>query len=144
MELLTKTEKDKHILFASIRLMICVGHADGYIGMKEVDRIHELVNSEHFTLRERQILMDDMDYPKQPETIIADMVDLSHAEKLTLLRQLFKIALIDQKLSSAETKEIRRISGLLGISEDKLHQVEEWILEGIAWRDRWKLIIDEE
>ncbi|WP_228728342.1 DUF533 domain-containing protein [Brevibacillus composti] len=142
--MLTKTEKDKHILFASIRLMICVGHADGYIGMKEVDRIHELVNSEHFTLRERQILMDDMDYPKQPETIIADMVDLSHAEKLTLLRQLFKIALIDQKLSSAETKEIRRISGLLGISEDKLHQVEEWILEGIAWRDRWKLIIDEE
>lgn len=142
--MLTKTEKDKHILFASIRLMICVGHADGYIGMKEVDRIHELVNSEHFTLRERQILMDDMDYPKQPETIIADMVDLSHAEKLTLLRQLFKIALIDQKLSSAETKEIRRISGLLGISEEKLHQVEEWILEGIAWRDRWKLIIDEE
>lgn len=142
--MLTKTEKDKHILFASIRLMICVGHADGYIGMKEVDRIHELVNSEHFTLRERQILMDDMDYPKQPETIIADMVDLSHAEKLTLLRQLFKIALIDQKLSPAETKEIRRISGLLGISEDKLHQVEEWILEGIAWRDRWKLIIDEE
>ena len=142
--MLTKTEKDKHILFASIRLMICVGHADGYIGMKEVDRIHELVNSEHFTLRERQILMDDIDYPKQPETIIADMVDLSHAEKLTLLRQLFKIALIDQKLSSAETKEIRRISGLLGISEDKLHQVEEWILEGIAWRDRWKLIIDEE
>ncbi|USG67304.1 TerB family tellurite resistance protein [Brevibacillus ruminantium] len=143
MELITKTEKDKRILFASIRLMICVGHADGYIGMKEVDRIHELVNSEHFTLRERQILMDDMDYPKQPESIVADMVDLTHTEKLMLLRQLYKIALIDHKLSLAETREIRRISCLLGISQDKQVQVEEWIKEGIEWRDRWKSIIEQ-
>jgi uncharacterized tellurite resistance protein B-like protein len=139
----TKTEKDKHILFASIRLIICVGHADGYIGNKEVSRIHELVNSEHFTLRERQILMDDMDYPKQPETIVKDMVDLSLPEKLGLLRQLYKIALVDQKLSLAETLEIRRISCLLGISEEKQKQVEEWIVEGIQWRDRWKEIVGE-
>ncbi|KKX52666.1 MULTISPECIES: TerB family tellurite resistance protein [Brevibacillus] len=143
MEVYTKTEKDKHILFASIRLIICVGHADGYIGNKEVSRIHELVNSEHFTLRERQILMDDMDYPKQPETIVKDMVDLSLPEKLGLLRQLYKIALVDQKLSLAETLEIRRISCLLGISEEKQKQVEEWIVEGIQWRDRWKEIVGE-
>nr|WP_194246881.1 TerB family tellurite resistance protein [Brevibacillus borstelensis] len=130
-------------MFASIRLIICVGHADGYIGNKEVSRIHELVNSEHFTLRERQILMDDMDYPKQPETIVKDMVDLSLPEKLGLLRQLYKIALVDQKLSLAETLEIRRISCLLGISEEKQKQVEEWIVEGIQWRDRWKEIVGE-
>ncbi|MEJ8546765.1 TerB family tellurite resistance protein [Brevibacillus borstelensis] len=139
----TKTEKDKHILFASIRLIICVGHADGYIGNKEVSRIHELVNSEHFTLRERQILMDDMDYPKRPETIVKDMVDLSLSEKLGLLRQLYKIALVDHKLSLAETLEIRRISCLLGIPEEKQRQVEEWIVEGIQWRDRWKDIVGE-
>jgi uncharacterized tellurite resistance protein B-like protein len=139
----TKTEKDKQILFASIRLMICVGHADGYIGNKEVTRIQEMVNSEHFTLKERQILMDDMDYPKRPETIVADMVDLTRTEKLMLLRQLYRIALIDHKLSPAETNEIRRIARLLGIPEEKVVQVEEWIEEGIRWRDRWKKIVDE-
>lgn len=139
----TKTDKDKHILFASIRLMICVGHADGYVGEKEVNRIFGLVNSEHFTLRERQILMDDLDYPKSPELIVADMADLTLGEKLALLRQLYKIALVDRKLSPAEEKEIRRIACLLGISADKQRQVEEWIYEGIQWRERWKHIVEE-
>ncbi|CAJ1001824.1 MULTISPECIES: DUF533 domain-containing protein [Bacillales] len=139
----SKTEKDKQILFASIRLMICVGHADGYIGNKELTRIQEIVNSEHFTLKERQILMDDMDYPKRPETIVADLMDLTRAEKLMLLRKLYRIALIDHKLSQAETNEIRRIARLLGIPEGKIAQVEAWIEEGIRWRERWKKIVDD-
>jgi uncharacterized membrane protein YebE (DUF533 family) len=93
--LYTKTEKDKQILFASIRLMICVGHADGYIGNKEMNRITEIVNSEHFTLKERQILMDDMDYPKRPEVIVEDLVDLTQAEKLVMMRKLYHMALME-------------------------------------------------
>lgn len=139
--LYTKTEKDKHILFASIRLMICVGHADGYIGNKEVDQIHDIVNAEHFTLKERQILMDDMDYPKRPEVIVEDLVDLTQTEKLVMMRKLYHMALIDRKLSPSETKEIARIASLIGISEEKQQQVEEWIREGIAWRERWKEIV---
>ena len=137
----TKTEKDKHILFASIRLMICVGHADGYIGNKEVDQIHDIVNAEHFTLKERQILMDDMDYPKRPEVIVEDLVDLTQTEKLVMMRKLYHMALIDRKLSPSETKEIARIASLIGISEEKQKQVEDWIREGIAWRERWKEIV---
>jgi uncharacterized tellurite resistance protein B-like protein len=141
--LYTKTDKEKQLSFTSIRLMICVGHADGYMGAKEMGRIHQLVNSEHFTLRERQILMDDLDDPKRPEVIVADMVDLSHSEKLILLRQLYQIALIDRKLSAAEEQQIRRIACLLGIPDGKQREVEEWIYEGIQWRERWKLIVGE-
>ncbi|WNC17771.1 DUF533 domain-containing protein [Brevibacillus brevis] len=136
-------EKDKQILFASIRLMICVGHADGYIGNKEVNRIHEMVNSEHFTLKERQILMDDMDYPKRPEDIVRDLVDLSQTEKLVMMRKLYHMALIDRKLSPKESKEIARIACLIGISEEKQAQVEEWIIDGIKWRERWNEIVAE-
>ncbi|GED59106.1 DUF533 domain-containing protein [Brevibacillus formosus] len=143
MPVYTKIEKDKHILFASIRLMICVGHADGYIGNKEMDRIHEIVNSEHFTLKERQILMDDMDYPKRPEVIVEDLVAMTQAEKLVMMRKLYHMALIDRKLSASETKEIARIACLIGISEEKQRQVEEWIREGIVWRERWKDIVEE-
>lgn len=139
----TKTDRDKQILLASIRLMICVGHADGYIGNKELSRIHELVNSEHFTLKERQILMDDMDYPKRPESIMEDLIDLNQSEKLMLMRKLYHMALIDRKLSPMETKEIGRIACLMGISHEKQEQVEAWIREGIAWRDRWKQIVEE-
>lgn len=141
--LYTKMEKDKQILFASIRLMICVGHADGYIGNKEVNRIHEMVNSEHFTLKERQILMDDMDYPKRPEDIVRDLVDLSQTEKLVMMRKLYHMALIDRKLSPKESKEIARIACLIGISEEKQAQVEEWIIDGIKWRERWNEIVAE-
>lgn len=141
--LYTKMEKDKQILFASIRLMICVGHADGYIGNKEVNRIHEMVNSEHFTLKERQILMDDMDYPKRPEDIVRDLVDLSQTEKLVMMRKLYHMALIDRKLSPKESKEIARIACLIGISEEKQAQVEEWITDGIKWRERWNEIVAE-
>ena len=139
----TKAEKEKQILFASIRLMICVGHADGYIGNKEMSRIHEMVNAEYFTLKERQILIDDMDYPKRPEVIIEDLVDLSLEEKLMLMRKLYHMALIDRKLSALESKEIRRIACLLGISPEKQHQVEEWIKEGIRWRESWNDIVAE-
>jgi len=141
--LFAKGEKEKNILFASIRLMICVGHADGYIGNKELSRIQELVNAEHFTLKERQILMDDMDYPKQPEVIVQDLIDLTLEEKLMIMRMLYRMALIDRKLSDLENEEIHRIAGLLGISPEKRRQVEEWIKEGLEWRERWNEIIAE-
>lgn len=143
MVLHTRTDKDKQILFASIRLMICVGHADGYVGEKEISRIFGLVNSEYFTLRERQILMDDLDHPKRPEMIVADLIDLTLGEKLTILRKLYQIALVDRKLSASEENEIRRIACLLGISDEKQRQVEEWIYEGIQWKQRWKQIVPE-
>jgi len=139
----SSSEKEKQILFASIRLMICVGHADGYMGEKETRRIYQFVESQHFTLRERQILMHDLDVPKAPESIVADMILLTLPEKLTLLRQLYHIALVDRKLSPSEEKEIRRIACLLGISQEKQRQVEEWIYEGIQWRKRWEQIVAE-
>jgi uncharacterized tellurite resistance protein B-like protein len=140
----TKQEKDKQLLFASIRLMICVGHADGYMGQKEISRIYEIVEKEpSFTLRDRQVLMDDIDVPKSPEKIVADMVTLTLAEKLTLLRQLYHIALVDRKLTPAEEKEIRRIACLLGITEQKQREVEQWVYEGIHWRERWQQIVGE-
>ncbi len=135
--------KDKNILFTSIRLMICVGHADGYMGEKERSSIYQMVNSEHFNLRERQILMDDMDDPKSAEVLLADVQELEPSAKLTILRQMYHIALVDGKLSGAEQLEIRRIASLLGIREEKQTQVEAWIYEGMAWRERWQEIVGE-
>ncbi|MGE5704894.1 MAG: TerB family tellurite resistance protein [Clostridia bacterium] len=133
--------KDKQLLFASIRLMICVGHANGYLGLKEMTSITQTMNNEHFTLRERQVLMDDLDNPKSPEEIVDEMLPLDLISKLTVIRQLYHFALVDRKLSAAEQREIRRISGLLGIDSGKQKQVEEWIAEGIAWRERWQQIV---
>jgi uncharacterized tellurite resistance protein B-like protein len=138
----TSTEKEKRLLFASLRLMICVGHADGYMGEKEVNRIYQMVEGKHFTLQERRILMNDLDDPKSPESIVSGMI-MTEAEKLTLLRQLYQMALIDRKLSPAEEREIRRIACLLGITEEKQRQVELWIKDGIAWRKRWEEIVGE-
>lgn len=141
--MLTKQEKDKQLLFTSIRLMICVGHADGWMGEKEVSRIYELVDIEPFSLRDRQMLMNDIDEPKSPETIVADMVDMTPAEKLTILRKLYHIALIDRKLSGKEETEIKRIACLLGIPHEKQQEVEDWVYEGIRWRERWQQIVQE-
>lgn len=137
------SDKDKQIFFTSIRLMICVGHADGYISQKEISRIYQMVEKEHFTLRERQILTSDIDEPKQPESIVEDLGLLSRLEKLTLLRQLYHMAIADRNLSGSERDQIRRISDLLEIDPGKQQQVEEWIMEGVSWRDRWKQIVAE-
>ncbi|WP_019123446.1 TerB family tellurite resistance protein [Brevibacillus massiliensis] len=137
-----RTEQEKLLLLTSIRLMICVGHADGYMGEQEIARIYEMVNS-RFTLRERQILIDDFDEPKTPEQILSNMQAMTNTEKLTLLRQLYRIALADNRLSSAEQKTIHRIAALLGIGSDKLQQVEDWMLEGLYWKERWKQIVGE-
>ncbi|RNB87789.1 TerB family tellurite resistance protein [Brevibacillus fluminis] len=123
--------------------MICVGHADGYMGMKEMTSISQMVNNEHFNLRERQVLMDDLDHPKSPEEIVEEMLPLDLTSKLTVIRQLYHIALIDRKLSVAEQCEIRRIAVLLGIPADKQEQVESWIADGIVWRERWQQIVGE-
>lgn len=139
----TVTEKEKRSLFASIRLMICVGHADGYMGEKEVNHIYQLVEGKHFTLRERQILMNDLENPKTPESIVSEMILMNQTEKLTLLRQLYQFALVDRKIKPVEEQEIKRIACLLGISEEKQREVEAWIYEGIAWRNRWEEIIGE-
>ncbi|MGC5326660.1 DUF533 domain-containing protein [Brevibacillus sp. SYSU BS000544] len=136
-------EKDKHIFFTSIRLMICVGHADGYISQKEISRIYQMVEKEHFTLRERQILTSDIDEPKQPESIVEDLGFLSKLEKLTLLRQLYHMAIADRNLTESERDQIQHIANLLKIEPEKLQQVEEWIMEGVSWRERWKQIVAE-
>lgn len=141
--MLTKQEKEKQLLFTSLRLMICVGHADGWMGEKEVSRIYEMVDIEPFSLRDRQMLMSDIDDPKCPETIVADMIDLTQTEKLTILRKLYHIALIDRKLSAKEETEIKRIACLLGISQEKQQEVEEWVYDGIKWRGRWQQIVGE-
>ncbi|WP_134686459.1 tellurite resistance TerB family protein [Brevibacillus migulae] len=140
---MTITEKEKRSLFASIRLMICVGHADGYMGEKEVNHIYQLVEGKHFTLRERQILMNDIDHPKSPESIVSEMILMNQTEKLTLLRQLYHFALVDRKMKPVEEQEIKKIACLLGISPEKQREVEEWIHHGIAWRSRWEEIIGE-
>lgn len=136
-------DTEKNILFNSIRLMICVGHADGYMGEKEIGRIYRIVESEHFNLRERQVIMDDIDNPKRPEQLVADLGNLSQVEKLRLLRYLYHIAVADRKITSGEKREIRRIAKLLGIEQEKLQQVEDWIIEGIHWKERWKKIVGE-
>lgn len=136
-------DMDKTILFNSIRLMICVGHADGYMSEKEIGYIYRIVESEYFNLRERQIIMDDIDNPKQPEQLVAELGNLSQVEKLRLLRYLYHIAVADQKITSSEKLEIRRIAKLLGIEPEKLQQVEDWVIEGIHWKERWKKIVGE-
>ncbi|GAA4703392.1 DUF533 domain-containing protein [Brevibacillus fulvus] len=134
-------EKEQQLLFLSIRLMICVGHADGYVGEKEISRIYQVVGNEPFSLRDRQILMNDIDEPKSPESILAEAITLTLTEKLTLLRKLYNMAIIDRKLNKAEEQEIRKISQLLGISEEKQRQVEEWVYEGLKWKARWEEIL---
>lgn len=139
----TVTEKEKKILFVSIRLMICVGHADGYIGEKEVNWIYQQVEGTHFSLRERQILMNDIDVPKTPASIIAELIPMTLQEKLILLRQLYHFALVDRKIRPTEEAAIKEIAALLEISEEKQAIVAAWIAEGIEWKKRWEDIVAE-
>lgn len=142
-DLHTTVEEEKQILFHSIRLMICVGHADGYMSGKELSRIYRMVESQHFTLRERQIIMDDLDHPKHPDVMAREMAHLPRSEKLKLLRHLYQVAIADRKLSEKETAMIRNIAALLQIETEIQEQVEAWVLEGIERQERWRRIVGE-
>lgn len=127
-----------------IRLLICVAQADGYIDEVEKEWIFRHVQQELFSVRERQIFHDDIENPKDCRLLAEGISSLLNwNEKMMLIRKLFKLACSDKKISIEEKEVIYQIASILEIEEEKTKQVENWIVDGMKWLERWEEILAE-
>jgi uncharacterized tellurite resistance protein B-like protein len=136
------TDAASHPKLYEIRLLICVAQADGYLDEEEKERIFHQVNLDIFTVRERQILHDDLEHPKNPEELAQEVCPyLTMPEKMMLIRKMFKLASLDKEITQEEIVVIYLIGETLGLTRDKIAEIQEWVVEGMAWLLRWENIV---
>jgi uncharacterized membrane protein YebE (DUF533 family) len=136
------TDAASHPKLYEIRLLICVAQADGYLDEEEKERIFHQVNLDIFTVRERQMLHDDLEHPKNPEELAQEVCPyLTMPEKMMLIRKMFKLASLDKEMTQEEIVVIYLIGETLGLTRDKIAEIQEWVVEGITWLLRWENIV---
>jgi uncharacterized tellurite resistance protein B-like protein len=136
------TDAASHPKLYEIRLLICVAQADGYLDEEEKERIFHQVNLDIFTVRERQMLHDDLEHPKNPEELAQEVCPyLTMPEKMMLIRKMFKLASLDKEITQEEIVVIYLIGETLGLTRDKIAEIQEWVVEGMAWLLRWENIV---
>ena len=131
-----------HPKLYEIRLLSCAAQADGYLDEIEQEKIFRQVNLDIFSVRERQIFHDDLEYPKDPKELAEQLSPyINDEEKMMLLRKMFKLVAMEKRMTAEERRMIFTIGCELGISEDKIIEIEHWIMEGVAWISRWDEIV---
>ncbi|BAU29176.1 uncharacterized protein DUF533 [Aneurinibacillus soli] len=131
-----------HPKLYEIRLLICAAQADGYLDDIEQEKIIRQVNLDIFSVRERQIFHDDLEYPKNPKELASQLCPyITDEEKMMLIRKMFKLVAMEKVMTAEERRMIFTIGRELGIQDEKIEEIEQWIMEGIAWMSRWDSVI---
>lgn len=134
----------EHPQVYEIRLLICVAQSDGYLDNDEKENIFRQVHLDMFSVRERQIFHDDIENPKEPIAIAREVGPyLSYDAKLVLTRKMFKLAVMDDGLTEDERIVIYQIAECLGLEEEKIGQIEHWVVDGLNWLSRWDTIMSD-
>jgi uncharacterized tellurite resistance protein B-like protein len=66
----------------------------------------------------------------------------SNLSKHIVILELVNLAHADKDYSASERENIIKVAGILGISMKKLEEIENWVREGIDWRNRSKEILE--
>lgn len=131
-----------HPKLYEIRLLICVAQADGYLDEIEQEKIFRQVNLDIFSVRERQIFHDDLEYPKDPKELAEQLSPyITQEEKMILIRKMFKLVAMEKRMTAEERRMIFVIGRELGIQEETITEIEHWVMEGAAWISRWDAIV---
>lgn len=67
----------------------------------------------------------------------------SKLSKHIVILELINLAYADKDYSQSERENIINVSGILGISMKKLEEIEDWVRDGIEWRNRSKEILED-
>lgn len=135
-----KTSKGAKIY--GIRLLICVAQADGYMDETEKEWIYYQVGKDVYSVRERQVFHDDMENPKDWQKFAEEICPLlTWKEKLIFIRKIFKLASLDKQIKIEEKNIIYQISYVLQVEEEKIKEIENWVMDGINWVAKWNQIL---
>lgn len=63
------------------------------------------------------------------------------AKKIFLLEEIIQLANIDQDYSLAERHEVRKMAKEMGISDNTVEAIEEWVHDGIEWREKGETLL---
>lgn len=132
---LLDTEKE-----AFIKLLLYLSRIDGEISQEELSNIQQCcleleVDLSHIFHGESQIMLQldeilqQITHPISKRAVLLELVNFAHADKT---------------YAAAEQQGIRSIAAALGVSEIKVHEIEQWVQEGITWADRGLKIINNE
>lgn len=136
-----KLDAASHPRLYEIRLLICAAQADGYLDDIEQEKIFRQVNLDIFSVRERQIFHDDLEYPKNPKDLASELSPyITDEEKMLLIRKMFKLVAMEKVMTNEERRMIFTTGCELGIQDEKIKEIEQWVMEGVAWISRWDVI----
>jgi uncharacterized tellurite resistance protein B-like protein len=124
---------------AFIKLLFYLARIDGELSQGELSLIQQHaidlgVDSSQFfgdntIILNLEEILKEVTHPVSKNAIMLELINLAYADK---------------SYTDNERRGIRYIGGLLGVKEEKLCEIEQWVQEGIVWADKGLTIITTE
>ena len=111
---------------ALIELLIAISRADGQIRSEEEAFITNFGNE----IGVKQDFSSNVNLEKSCQQITKEQ------SKIIAMQEIIRLALIDGNYDSEERKGVEVIANLLGLSQEKLQNIENWIFEGQRWIEK--------
>lgn len=121
-----------------LELLYYLSRIDGQVSKCEIDYIKAIASeidvdfSELINNGEKEIKIDE---------ILRQMI--SPMSKRIVILELINIAFTDRNYTVPEKQGIRVIASILGVDENEIKALEEWVAEGIKWSDLGLTLISE-
>ena len=124
---ITEEEKKRRLQLAATVLMLEVSKADGEIAQVEIDKLNEILLNE-FDLDDSMIsvIMSDSETESADATSLHKFTkdineNCDNEERIQILSYLWKISLADNHIDSHERHFIRKIAGLLYLTDQDIN-----------------------
>ena len=67
----------------------------------------------------------------------------SRQEACCFLREALQLCMVDNDYSESEQKEIMKLAEEFGIEPERVHALEKWVQDGIAWKKQGDLLVED-
>lgn len=132
--------KEDHLPFAKV--MAFIAQIDGEVTIEEKQAIDSVVLAWSLDKPAAEEVYKVLENGASLKSLILEFNNLKSS--YLLIQELITLTYIDGSYGVDEQKVIRVISVLCGISETRVNQIEEWVKDGIAWRERGITLITPE
>ena len=119
---------------AFVKVMAFLAAADGEVSLEEKQALDNLIFRWQLDTQEVEDVYSVMNGGGKLDKILSQLVNIKTA--FLLIQELVTLASLDGNYSDLEKKAVREIANQLNVSDKRLGDIEQWVEEGMTWRQK--------
>jgi uncharacterized tellurite resistance protein B-like protein len=117
-----------------LKFMAYIAQVDNEVSIEEKQAIDGVIFAWHL---DEKAVMDIYDVLERGSSVKNFISEFKNKRSYYfLLQELITLAHLDGNYDKSEQKAVREIAALCAISKSRVEQIESWVKEGMAWREK--------